>query len=225
MPTPAKKKALIFDMDDTLLVSKSLIYVYHPDSHECIDMINSREYVLKRDVIAQYYQEGYFVDTHEFGDNDAVSLEHLTIARPVARILRLLKKNHLDEEVDIFLVTGRANQPSSLQKLFLDRFQVRFPFSHIYPVGHRPTMDVIWEITERNQSSEILQMLREGTHCKNRKKIALFDILKRRYSEVVFYEDDPENIGCFQKLIDEMNRFEEFDGAIHGEVVHVRGES
>jgi hypothetical protein len=213
-----KRSALIFDMDDTLLVSKSFIYVYHPVSHECVDMINSREYVRKRGEIARYYQEGYFVDTHEFGENDRISYEHLSIAKPVKRILRILQVNHREGETDLYLVTGRGNQPETLQQLFLERFCVEFPLKNIYPVGHKPTMDLIWQWMEKRETPEVLQMLREGAHATNRKKIALYEILQKGYEDVTFYEDDPENIECFNQLVKEMNAL---GGSVQGSVVHV----
>lgn len=213
-----KRRALIFDMDDTLLVSKSFIYIYHPTSHECVEMINSREYVQKREAIARYHQEGYFVDTHEFGENDQVSYEHLSVAKPVRRILRLLQKSHRDQDQDLYLVTGRANQPETLQRLFLERFSVEFPLNHIYPVGHKPTMDLVWERLEKREPEEVIKMLRKGAHHTNRKKSALYDILKKGYHEVTFYEDDPENIGCFDRLVEEINGL---GGHVQGSVVHV----
>jgi hypothetical protein len=50
--------AHIFDLDDTLIRTNSHIYVYHPESGELMDKINSRDYVHKRSVVKEYYQQG-----------------------------------------------------------------------------------------------------------------------------------------------------------------------
>jgi hypothetical protein len=204
------KHAYIFDLDDTLIKSKSLIYVYNQNS-ELIDKINSEDYVKKRGVIADYYKSGYKVDTTEFGGlgncllSDKSSYDFLYNGVPLQKQLNILKEMSERNNVDIYIVTGRANKPESIKQLIYEKFGVSILLNNIYPVGNKEKMDLLWYKLNQNENDTIMNVLKNGHNATNFKKAALYDILRKKYDYVTFYDDDPENIDCFNNLINELN--------------------
>ncbi len=205
-----EKHAYIFDLDDTLIKSKSLIYVYNQNS-ELIDKINSEDYVKKRGVIADYYKSGFKVDTTEFGGlgncllSDRSSYDFLYNGTPLHKQLNILKEVSNKDNIDIYIVTGRANKPESIKRVIYEKFGVSILLNHIYPVGNREKMDLLWYKLNQNENDGIIDLLKNGRNSANFKKAALYDILRKKYDYVTFYDDDPENIDCFDNLINELN--------------------
>ena len=203
------KHAYIFDLDDTLIQSNSLIYVYNENT-ELIDKINSRDYVKKRRVINEYYKKGYHVDTTEFGGlgncliSDKRSYDFLYNGVVLQKQLNILKEMSERNNVDIYIVTGRANKPESIKQLIYEKFGVSILLNNIYPVGNREKMDLLWYKLNKNESYGMIDLLKNGKNATNYKKIALYDILRKKYNFVNFYDDDPENINCFNNLVDEL---------------------
>ena len=204
------KHAYIFDLDDTLIKSKSLIYVYNQNS-ELIDKINSEDYVKKRGVIAGYYKSGFKVDTTEFGGlgnclvSDRSSYNFLYNGVPLDKQLNILKDAANTNNIDIYIVTGRANKPESIKQLIYEKFGVSILLNNIYPVGNKEKMDLLWYKLNQNENDTIMNVLKNGHNATNFKKAALYDILQKKYDYVTFYDDDPENIDCFDNLIIELN--------------------
>lgn len=205
----SSKHAYIFDLDDTLIQSNSLIYVYNHNS-ELIDKINSRDYVKKRGLIADYYKKGYNVDTTEFGGlgnclvSDKCSYDFLYNGVPLQKQLNILKEMSERSNVDIYIVTGRANKPESIKRLIYEKFGVSILLNNIYPVGNREKMDLLWYKLNKNENYGIIDLLKNGKNSANYKKAALYDILRKKYDFVNFYDDDPENINCFDNLVEEL---------------------
>ena len=203
------KHAYIFDLDDTLIQSNSLIYVYNEQS-ELIDKINSRDYVKKRGVISEYYKKGYHVDTTEFGGlgncllSDKSSYNFLYNGIPLHKQLNILKDVSERSNVDIYIVTGRANKPESIKQLIYEKFGISILLNNIYPVGNREKMDLLWYKLSKNEHYGIIDLLKNGKNAANYKKAALYDILPKKYDFVNFYDDDPENINCFDNLVEEL---------------------
>ncbi len=204
------KHAYIFDLDDTLIKSKSLIYIYNENS-ELIDKINSEDYVKKRSLIADYYKSGFTIDTTEFGGlgncllSDKSSYNFLYNGTPLHKQLNILKEVADKDNIDVYIVTGRANKPESIKQLIYERFGVSILLNHIYPVGNKEKMDLLWYKLNKNENNTIIHLLKNGSNSANFKKAALYDILQKKYDYVTFYDDDPENINCFDNLIIELN--------------------
>ena len=203
------KHAYIFDLDDTLIQSNSLIYVYNQYS-ELIDKINSRDYVKKRGVISEYYKKGYKVDTTEFGGSgnclisDRRSYDFLYNGITLHKQLNILKNISQNDNIDIYIVTGRANKPESIKELIYEKFGISILLNNIYPVGNREKMDLLWYKLNKNEHYGIIDLLKNGKNAANYKKSALYDILRKKYNFVNFYDDDPENINCFDNLVEEL---------------------
>ncbi len=204
------KNAYIFDLDDTLIKSKSLIYIYNEKS-ELIDKINSEDYVKKRGIINDYYKKGYNVDTHEFGGNgdclysDRKSHEFLLNGHILHNQVEILKNVIQNNSNNVYIVTGRANQPETLKRLLNEKFNINIPINNIYPVSNKEKMNLLWMKIKNNTHYGIIDLLENGKNAKNYKKIAFYDILRKKYEYVSFYDDDPENIDCFDNIIKELN--------------------
>ena len=194
------KKAYIFDLDDTLIRSKSHIYVYNEDN-ELVDKINSQEYVHKRDIIRNYHIDGYKVETHEFGGNgscdhaDRLSYYCLMEGETLESQIHILRKYVKEENnCDIYVVTGRGNKRQTLHELIKERFDIEIPIEHIYPVSNDEYME---EVRKRFSEEELMRL---GSIC-NFKTNSLYDILRKEYDYVEFYDDDPRNIEAFHQMI------------------------
>ncbi len=204
------KEAYIFDLDDTLIHSNSHLYVYdHQDL--LIEKMNSREYVYKRNNIKEYTSKGYHVNSDEFGGNgltreaDELSFQHLMNGEALERQIEILRKKSREHNVDIYLVTGRANSREKLQYLIQTRFHVHIPLQHIYPVSNKVIMNELWYRLHREEDYGIIHLLENGKSAANFKKTSLYDILRKRYHKVHFYDDDFDNIACFDHLVEELN--------------------
>jgi hypothetical protein len=203
------KEAYIFDLDDTLIHSNSHIYVY---DHQqlLVDKISSREYVHKRSVIKEYASKGYHINSDEFGGdglcNEAneLSLEYLMKGQHLMDQISILRKKSKEEQVDIYLVTGRANKRETLQHLIQTRFQVHIPLDHIYPVSNKMNMNELWYRLHKEEHYGVIHLLENGKSAANFKKASLYDILRKRYEKVYFYDDDFDNIVCFDNLVEEL---------------------
>ncbi len=209
------KEAYIFDIDDTLIKTDSHIYVYN-HQNELIDKIDSRSYVKKRNMMKTYYEEGYQVNTDEFGGvgscevADMLSYHHLTYGETLKEQMEILqnvalraKERKKEKMIDIYFVTGRANQPETLQKLIQERFGLSIPISHIYPVSNQTCMK---ELYTRLEECEVARsILYNGKSDANFKKRSFYDILRKEYDYVEFYDDDMDNILCFENVVKALN--------------------
>jgi hypothetical protein len=200
------KEAYIFDMDDTLIASNSHIYVYN-HQNELIDKINSRSYVNKRNQVKEYYQSGYRVNTDEFGGigncevADMLSYHHLyhgeTLKEQIEILQNIVLRAKEERVVDLYFVTGRANKPETLQKLIQERFDISIPTSHIYQVINQECMKKL----EEQEDGRARSILYNGKSDTNFKKRSFYDILQIEYDYIEFYDDDPDNILCFENVV------------------------
>ncbi len=204
------KNAYIFDLDDTLIESNAHIYVYD-HSNVLIDKINSRDYVNKRDIINNYYNNNYLIDTNEFGglgncvDIDKKSYDILFNGKILYKQFNILKQMYGNNNTDIYIVTGRANKPETIKNLIFNKFNINILLDNIYPVNNKQHMNLIFSKLQQNENNDIINMLKTGKNSSNHKKIALYDILQKKYNYVTFYDDDPFNIKCFNELVEEMS--------------------
>jgi hypothetical protein len=204
------KEAYIFDLDDTLIRSDSHIYIYD-EKNLLVEKINSREYVKKRDTIKKYYKNGFHINTDEFGgegshhDADYTSLQYLMNGHTLQEQISILKEKSQYNHIDIYLVTGRGNKPETLQHLIQTRFQVHIPIGHIYPVSNKNCMNSLWYRLHKQENYGIIHLLENGKNAANFKKASLYDILRKKYERVSFFDDDHENIDCFNNLVSELN--------------------
>ena len=208
MESPRRRRvAHIFDLDDTLIRTNSHIYVYHPESRELIDKINSREYVHKRGVVKEYYQRGCLVNTDEFGSDDALSYQFLYDGETLEEQVKLLREivESGTGTIDLYVVTGRGNSPGMIAQLFREKFDIQIPEENIYPVSYVAKMESLWAEIHEKYDPTITEMLSSGKSVANFKKSSFFDILSKKYEEVYLYDDDHDNILCFRNLIDELN--------------------
>jgi hypothetical protein len=206
------KEAYIFDLDDTLIQSNSHIYVYD-QKNLLVDKINSREYVHKRNNVKKYIKDGYHVNTTEFGgegecqETDHTSLHYLMNGTTLDKQIHILKEKSKYNHIDIYLVTGRGNKPETLQHLIQTRFQVHIPINHIYPVSNKNVMNSLWYRLHNHENYGIIHLLENGKNAANFKKASLYDILRKKYDKVTFYDDDHDNIDCFNNLVEDLNQF------------------
>ncbi len=192
------RKAYIFDMDDTLICSDSHIYVYD-QNHDFVEKINSQQYVHKRDDIKRYHQNGYLIKTCEFGGDgscdhaDHLSYQHLMRGETLEAQISILRS--CANNADLYLVTGRGNKRETLRNVIKERFDIDIPVDHIYPVSNCAYMEEV-----RNRlSEEELERLGQITNFKTN---SLYDILRKGYDYVEFYDDDPRNIETFHRLME-----------------------
>jgi hypothetical protein len=204
------KRAYIFDLDDTLIESHAHIYIYDHNNN-LVDQINSRDYVNKRNIIKSYYDNNYRVDTYEFGglgnceNSDKKSYEMLFNGKTLYKQLNVLKEIYGNSDNDIYIVTGRANKPETIKNLIYNKFNINILLNNIYPVSNKQHMHLLSSKLEKTENSEIINMLKSGKNATNHKKLALYDILSKKYNYVTFYDDDPFNINCFNDLILELS--------------------
>jgi hypothetical protein len=215
------REAYIFDLDDTLIQSNSHIYIYD-NKNLLVEKINSHEYVHKRNNVKKYIKDGYHVDTREFGgeglcqEADHTSLQYLMNGIPLHDQIHILqeksKYNNIEtslsdqsSKIDIYLVTGRGNKPETLQHLIQTRFQVHIPINHIYPVSNKNSMNSLWYRLHNHENYGIIHLLENGKNAANFKKASLYDILQKKYDKVTFYDDDHDNIDCFNNLVEDLN--------------------
>ncbi len=203
--------AHIFDLDDTLIRTNSHIYVYHQESGELLDKINSRDYVHKRSIVKEYYQQGCRVNTDEFGSDDALSYQFLyngeTLEEQLALLKEVVKKMRSGTgSVDLYVVTGRGNAPGTISRLFAEKFGIEIAEENIYPVSFQEKMQSLWAEIHEKYDVGITELLSTGKSAANFKKSSFFDIMSKKYDEVYLYDDDHDNILCFQNLVDELNR-------------------
>ena len=214
------KEAYIFDIDDTLIHTNSHMYVY--DNHSnLIDKINSRDYVHKRNMIHNFYHKNnYKVCSDEFGDDEDLSYSFLLNGHTLDEQLEILKKVMNKNHIDVYIVTGRANSQESIQKLFQEKFNIHIQKSHIYPVSNKKIMNEVTENIIQNYGENIQDFLSNGRNSANFKKNSFFHILSKNYNNVYFYDDDPNNIQCFDHLVEDMNKNLSYSIVSHSFLIH-----
>lgn len=102
--------------------------------------------------------------------------------------------------IDIYIVTERANKPESIKQLIYKKFGVSILLNNIYPVENKEKMDLLWYKLNKNENYGIIDLLKNGKNATNYKKSALYDILRKKYDFVNFYDDDSENINCYDNI-------------------------
>lgn len=207
--------AYVFDLDDTLIKTEAKIYLFNSEN-ELVGAYTSAQLRDQKKKIQKKLDEGYRLNFDEIGDDSQLSYEYLFEGKRIKKNWNLFSSIYDTKPEDLYILTGRGNDPSLIQSVFRDRWDMNLPRDHILTVAHKDTFDgvrkkvkdeykdhPIYEIFEMNDSPI------GSIHKK--KKMCIFSILMTGYDELHFLDDDKKNIEEIEELKKDLKRYPDFD--------------
>lgn len=208
------KTAYIFDLDDTLIRTKAKAYLFTPDN-VIHSGYTSREIRENKEMINKMLDNGYIMNFDEIGDDPLKSFHYLMTSEENPKMLDYMKRIYKRTKEDIYILTGRGNEPETIQNFFIHQFNIILPIENIMTVAHKKTFKSIQQnVEEEYEDHPIYSTFRlkdtplASIHKK--KKVCLFSVLMKGYDKILFYDDDLNNIQEADELKEELKKHEEF---------------
>jgi len=112
---------------------------------------------------------------------------------------------------NVYIVTGRGNEPELIQRLFKERWNIELPVENIITVANRNSFDnVLRVISERFGNNPFQHDNSPLGSIHKKKKMALFSIILRGYDKIYFWDDDKDNIDEAEELKSDLERIPQF---------------
>jgi len=176
------KRVYVFDFDDTLVKTSAKIRIYRKGVF--VKSLTPKEY--------NFYvpESGDKLDFDEFQDGEMILNAKKYIVWPVIKnISNAIKEDRSTS--DIFILTARNAQVKAYIYEFLKRNGIEIDIEHIITIGD--------------------DIIKKGVNIAN-EKFRILKILKRKYDEIILFDDNPETIrlaasipGIKTKLIESRN--------------------
>lgn len=208
------KTAYIFDLDDTLIRTKAKAYLFTPDNviHSAY---TSREIRDQKERINKMIDEGYIMNFDEIGDDPMLSFHYLMTSEENTKMMDYMRRIYKRTNEDIYILTGRGNDPEVIRNFLIHRFNIILPMENIMTVAHKKTFKSIQKDVEEEYEEHPIYstfMLKDSplASIHKKKKVCLFSVLIKGYDKLYFYDDDLHNIEEANELKEELKEHEEF---------------
>ncbi len=209
------KTAYIFDLDDTLIRSKAKAYLFTPDNviHSAY---TSREIRDQKEMINKKIEDGYIMNFDEIGDDPMLSFHYLMTSEENVKMIEFVRRIYRRTKEDIYILTGRGNDPEIIYNFLAHRFNLIIPIENIMTVAHKPTFHKIQRrvghLYEDHPIYSIFQLKDSPlASIHKKKKVCLFSVIMKGYDRINFYDDDKHNIDEANELKRELKEYEEFE--------------
>ncbi len=206
-----EKRAYIFDLDNTLIETTAKAYLISPNG-EIEGKYTTAGVRDHKRWINEKLSEGYKMNFDEIGDDSDLSLYYLMEGMKLEHFDYFEEKMRESPE-DVYILTGRGNDPEVIETFFKMRWKIHIPQSQIFTVAHPDTFQSVKkDVEEQFKEHPIWQsfLVKDSplASIHKKKRLVLFHVLSKGYDTVEFYDDDMDNIVEAREFEEDLKKYE-----------------